>query len=279
MGEYENSAVKAASKLQAARDKSGEDNKKVVITFVIVMAVSLLIGFLSGYFFTTEGDGESLNKILSEISIFLKFNIPYASLVANIVVFSICLLIYARARALYKSWHGEDDDVLDKAEGKLFYTMSIPSIMMVLNFLFYGITMCSKPIGDEYNSKVAFLVILSTVALIFSVVWEVLLQGMSISLLKKINPEKRGNILDFRFDKKWLDSCDEAQKMAVYKTSYEANKVTKYVFVFGWVVALLANEILHFGMFPIILISVMWLVQTIAYVSAAHKYERGHTIL
>ena len=279
MGEYENSAVKAASKLQAARDKSGEDNKKVVITFVIVMAVSLLIGFLSGYFFTTEGDGEALNKILSEISVFLKFNIGYISLVTNIVACGICFLLYTQAKTLYKSWDGEDEDVLDQTEGKIFYTMSIPSIMFVLNFLFYGITICSKPIGDEYNSKVAFAVALTSAIFMLSMIWEVLLQGLSVSLLKKINPEKRGNILDFRFDKKWLDSCDEAQKMAVYKTSYVTNKVTKYVFVTGWIVALLTNEILHFGMFPIVLISVMWLVQTIAYVSAAHKYERGHTIL
>ena len=106
-----------------------------------------------------------------------------------------------------------------------------------------------------------------------------MLQGLSVSLLKKINPEKRGNILDFKFDKTWLDSCDEAQKMAVYRTSYETNRVTKYVFMIGWLVALIANEILQLGMFPIMLISIMWLVHTAVNIAAAHKYERGNTIL
>ena len=279
MGEYENTAIKAAIKLQSARENSGENNKKVLIQFVIVMIISVAAGFVAGFFFTTDNTIEPLGKLFSEAAVFLKLNIAYIALAINIVMCAIGYALFGRANTLYKKWDGEDDEVIDKVEDKLFFPMAIPAVMMVLNFLFFGIVMCSKPLGDERNSHIAFLVMLSTVVLVFSMVWEVLLQGITVSLLKKINPEKRGNILDFGFDKKWINSCDEAQKMAVYRASYETYKFSKYIFMVAWGIILVTNEIFKCGIFPIVLVSVMWLVQTVIYMVEARKYERGKSIL
>ena len=279
MGEYENSALKAENKLKAVRQNSKENDKAVVIKFVIILVVATVIGLFTGYFLFATNASENAGDILAKIAVFLKYNTSYIALAFNIVMCIIGFSMFAKAKALYKKWDGEDEELIDEVEGKLFYPSSLSSVMMVVNFLFFGITICSKPTGDEYNPKAAVAALLGIAVLLLATVWEVLLQGKVVSLLKEINPEKRGNVLDMRFDKKWHDSCDEAQKIASYRAAYDTYIVTKYLFVTAWVVVVLTEGILQTGIFPVVLISVMWLIHTIAFARSAHKYERNNTAL
>ena len=278
MGEFENSALKAEDKLKSVRQNSRENNKAIAIKFIIIVAASILVGLLMGLLFSTNAP-EAAGDFLSKIALFLKFNTSYIALGTNIVACIIAFSMFVKAKALYNKWDGEDEDLIDEVEEKLSYPLTLASIMMVVNFLFFGITLCSKPAGDEYNQKAALAVILGIVVILLSTVWEMIIQGKVIGLLKEINPEKRGNILDMRFEKKWLDSSDEAQKIAAYRASYDAFRVSKYVFIAAWLLVVLTEEILQTGIFPVVLVSVMWLIQTVVYAVSAFKYERKSTAL
>ena len=42
-------------------------------------------------------------------------------------------------------------------------------------------------------------------------------QARYVKLLQKVHPEKKGDIASKDFHKQWLESCDEAEKDAVYQ--------------------------------------------------------------
>ncbi len=272
MGEYENSAAKAAEKIKASREKSKEDIRVIVIRLLIIIAVSYMIGLFAGGFI---GKNEAeLQSMVSDLGPFLKLNICYVSVVLNVVMAVIGFAIYGKAKALSKKWDGEDDDLIDKIEDKLFYTGAISTIMIVINLTAFIIGVSVFDMGPEYKTKIMYTFITTIIAMAFGLIWTVLLQSKTVSLEKQLNPEKRGNVLDINFQKKWLESCDEAEKMAVYKASYDVYKVSTYVYVVGMFLALLADMAFKIGMIPLLMVSAMWLIQIVVYMISARKYSK-----
>ena len=53
-----------------------------------------------------------------------------------------------------------------------------------------------------------------------------------VELEKKLNPEKKGDVIETNFSKKWEDSCDEAQKMIIYEAGYRAYRAGMKAFTF-----------------------------------------------
>ena len=60
------------------------------------------------------------------------------------------------------------------------------------------------------------------------------------------------------FNKRWMDSCDEAERMIIYKASYSTFQVMKSMLPIMEAVALLGKLMFETGNFPIILICILW---------------------
>lgn len=99
-------------------------------------------------------------------------------------------------------------------------------------------------------------------------------QKLGVDIIKKMNPEKKGSIFDTRFADKWEASCDEAQKMIIYKSAYKAYKNVSICCVLFWVIATLGDMFFQTGLLPIILVSVIWLVQALSYMLESMKLEK-----
>lgn len=90
---------------------------------------------------------------------------------------------------------------------------------------------------------------------VFISIW---IQQKVVDLSKEMNPEKKGSVYDIRFQSKWMDSCDEAEKMQVYQAAYSAFKVTNIAFMIVWLFAFLAIEFAGTGVFACVMISILW---------------------
>ncbi|WP_026528251.1 DUF3169 family protein [Butyrivibrio sp. VCD2006] len=271
MGEYGNSAVRAKEKLEASRAGSGEKNKTLLIIFIAFMAVCYVGGLFVGRFLANNET--DLHSIFTGIGTFLKLNMCYIALVVNIVMGVIGFALYGNVEKLANKWDGEDDDLINEVESKLFYPGAISTLMMLFNFFAFGVSLCHLSLGDAYKDRFIFIVAFSTSILLFSFIGEMILQGKCLSLEKKLNPEKRGNILDIKFQEKWFDSCDEAEKMIVYKASYDAFKYSSYIYAVAWILAVMADLIFKSGILPVTMVSAMWIIQTVIYLRASRKYS------
>lgn len=61
-----------------------------------------------------------------------------------------------------------------------------------------------------------------TIVTIIAVSIEVIIiQQKCVDTVKQINPEKKVSVYDIRFEKKWIDDCDEAEKIIIGKCAYK----------------------------------------------------------
>jgi len=101
-----------------------------------------------------------------------------------------------------------------------------------------------------------------------------IIQKKIVEMTKAINPEKQGNILDTDFNKVWMDSCDEAQKLAAYEAGFRAYRTASSVCMVMWVVTLITMLLFDTGIFPSICVFVIALSLIVSYTVACHKIEQ-----
>ncbi len=68
----------------------------------------------------------------------------------------------------------------------------------------------------------AVIVIADCIFFVVLLAVELLVPKGIVDIEKKLNPEKQGNVFDFKFNEVWLSCCDEAQKLMTYQAAYKA---------------------------------------------------------
>ena len=152
----------------------------------------------------------------------------------------------------------------DKANDYQNVTISANEINMVIQFLLFGLAM------DMKNPNMLVCVILFVIFCTGIIIMEAVL----IKQIKKIHPLKNGDVGDTNFNKRWMDSCDEAERMIIYKASYSTFQVMKSMLPIMEAVALLGKLMFGTGNFPIILICIIWGVHTGVYCFGSMKLEK-----
>lgn len=246
-------------------------DKKIYIKFIIVCICALIGGFLCGFIGAFIGDHYSGN-IVDGIQNLMSVCVPVIFIGANVIVYAICFSNYFKAKKLADEWDGWDEEVIDEAEKKLGIALAPSNILTVVNFFFYAAMMYISELGVDDLGNIE-MGVLGIGVFIVSIVLMTVLQKLVIDLLKKINPEKEGNVFDTEFNKKWVDSCDEAQKQMIFEASYIAYKATNMVCMVMWAISLITMLTFDTGIFPVFCVSVIWLTLITSYTIACHKLE------
>ena len=100
------------------------------------------------------------------------------------------------------------------------------------------------------------------------------LEAALVSQIQKADPMKKGDIGSLRFHRDWLESCDEAERLGIYKASYKSFQVMNSLCPVMEAAALLGKIMFDTGNFPIILVTVLWAVQTGVYCFYSAQYDR-----
>ncbi len=244
-----------------------------MLIFIGLMVISVLIGFFMGGIATGLASSESIVEKFA----LLKDNViritPYVALLLNLILCVIGFCMYAKNKKMSDAWDGEDEKIIDQIETRQSIALVISSIMMVLNFLFFGVGFAVDAHLKEGLTIENIGLIIGFLTFIFSFVWEMILQGQVIALEKKLNPEKRGNILDMKFRKEWIESCDEAERMNIYRTAYDVYKFMSNLFIYAWLLTFIVSAATGTGLFAMVMVALLWLIQTAAYFKAAAKYQ------
>lgn len=128
-----------------------------------------------------------------------------------------------------------------------------------------GFAMIEKHLNMYVLAIVTFLVILAE---------GVIIQQKVVDITKIMYPEKTASVYDLKFQKKWVDSCDEAEKIMIGRCAFEAFKVTNSVC--GALSIILAISALMFdiGFLPSFVVCLIWLVNQCVYGRAAAKCSK-----
>ena len=95
-----------------------------------------------------------------------------------------------------------------------------------------------------------------------------------MDLTKKMNPEKRGSVYDMKFQERWWESCDEAERRQIGQASYKAYVTVSRFCPYCWGVLLLGNMVFHYGILPGAVVLVIWAVLSVSYTREAIRLGR-----
>ena len=77
-----------------------------------------------------------------------------------------------------------------------------------------------------------------------------------------------------KFQKKWMDECDEAEKLLVGKCAYKAYAATNVVCAALGIVLAICALLFDIGFLPSLVVCLVWMVNLSAYCKEAMRYSR-----
>lgn len=244
-----------------------KEDKGAFKKFILILIVALFLGGFVGYFsvastWSVHSLAEGLLRVLSVIA-------PFEMLVVTTLVLIGVLVIEHSCRKAYAGWDGENETTLNKIERELSYGLIANSMNLILSYFFVGVGFYGferEFAQGSRSEKIALIkVMVMLVGLVYTLVVCILLQKQLVNLEKEINPEKRGSVYDLEFNKRWLESCDEAERLQIYKSAYSSYRMTNTACIILWVICLVGLMSWDFGLLPMTMVILLWAISNIGY--------------
>lgn len=237
-----------------------KDNiKQILKVFIPCFLLGILLGIVSGVFGFENIIKNIMNGDLKEIII---NSSPYILMIGGgiLSIVSFVIVLYVK-----KKLNLNDDENILKMEKLLDWGFLISNLLLISNMILFGVVTCNIKSDLIFISIIFFFVYLFIASLC---------QIIIVNLIKLINPEKKGNLMDKQFQKEWLDSCDEAQKAIIYEVSYKTfqfmNSFLAILLNTLIIINIISNVI---GIVPIIIVGLVYLVLIMCYTYYAMKLE------
>ena len=255
-------------------DEIRSANRKALPKFLLVLAVCMVIGGVIGYSSAKYGvDG--MAGTLKDAGAFFGAHIaPWLMLALAVIVPAVCIPIYQSAKKLAAVWDGEDEDVYVTIDRKLSAVIWLTSAVLILSFFLIAASYSGGFAAfDSIGSAIAFLI--GIVAFLGIMAEVIIIQQKCVDTIKQTNPEKKASVYDMRFQKKWIDDCDEAEKIMICKCAFKAYSATNVVCTVLAVVLAICALLFDIGFLPSLVVCLVWIVNISAYCKEAMRYSKA----
>ena len=257
-------------------EKIKAEDKKQGKKYIWILVACFLGGGICGFFSAGLKDGNVTNAIAEMLSFAIREGSFYANAVFAVLATVIVTVLYRKSRKMYEAWDGEDEEVIEKIEKNLSIALTVLAtysvaymIVMVIGFgevFRFG--------EGEIEIQIGKLVIFG-IGFVASMLIVQIGQQKLVNFTKEINPEKKGSVYDSKFQEKWIESCDEAERQAIYKAAFSSYKSTNMVCIILCMFNLVAMHLWDVGIVPVCMVGIIWLASVIAYSVKAMQIESG----
>lgn len=142
---------------------------------------------------------------------------------------------------------------------------------------FVLLTLISTVIGGAVERPVPFIA--AVAAFIAVMVETIVVQQRCVDAVKRMNPEKTASVYDVKFQRKWMDSCDETEKIIVGKCAYKAYAAANTACAVLAIIFAVCALIFNTGFLPSLAVCVIWFVlQFIYYRETVRCSKAGNRI-
>ena len=126
------------------------------------------------------------------------------------------------------AWDGEDEAISDTIDRKLSVVIWIASASVIVAYFLIAASYSGGfAIFDDMEKTIVFLI--GIVSFFAIMIEAILFQQKCVDTTKQMNPEKKASVYDMRFKKKWIDDCDEAEKIMIGKCAFKAYSATNRI--------------------------------------------------
>lgn len=249
--------------------KNVSNEKTNKLKFYGSFALWFLLGMVIGFLFILERRLEILSIIkLDVIKDFIISISPYLLLLNTVLCI---VVIHFNINKNSKLLEKNDDSLYDLIERSLSKVLVWTSVLIFINFLLFGLGFYNI----KYNSMNAIFSLVIIAIFVISLFVAVMYQNKIVNMVKQMNPEKKGDVYDKKFGEKWLDSCDELEKMIIYKTCYKLYELMSKVISTLFIVFTVLGMVYDIGILVVIVLGFLQCVLVFGYMYYANKLEYG----
>lgn len=256
------------------KEEIKQENRKALPKFILAMVIALIVGGAVGYLsgrlrLDTLADG------IKGAGLFFGTHIaPWLMLALALIMPAICFPIYRNAKKLLGTWDGEDEDISDEIDRKLSAAIWISSASLVFSYFLIAAAYSGgfAAFDSKENTVALFIAI---VAFVIVMIEAIIIQQRCVDTAKQTNPEKKASIYDMKFQKKWLEDCDEAEKIMVGKCAYKAYAATNTVCTVLAIVLAVCALLFGIGFLPSLLVCLVWIINVSVYCKEAMRYSKA----
>lgn len=240
--------------------------KKTGLKFALTMVACALFGALCSII--VNFSEQSLTDIIDNISDILIKNSTVLMFI-GVVPLIIGSVFLVKARSVIEQNNNLDEDEFEKTHKTLSLALYVPSVLMPWLFVCFGFSV-------TYNFGIESpYILMDLIIFILELAWITILQYQIVEQTKKIFPEKRGNVLDSKFQKEWYSSCDEAEKQIIGEACYISYKTMNMVYPILFVIMIFVCSLYDLSPFIFLMVGVLWLIQILSYLIPSYKLEHG----
>ena len=203
-------------------------NQKALPKFLLAAAVCAVVGGAVGYGSAKYGLDKLAGTIKDAGTFFGACIAPWLMLALAVIVPVVCIPIYRSAKKLVAAWDGENEDISDTIDRKLSAVIWLTSAALILSYFLIAASYSGG--FATFDSKDSTIIFFIGVAAFFGIMAEApMIQQKCVDTAKQTNPEKKASVYDMRFQKKWMEDCDEAEKIMIGKCAFKAYSATNMV--------------------------------------------------
>ena len=241
----------------------------VLLKAVLLCLALFALGFIVGNVASRLSEGISLKEHFpdDEKTAGITFLILQAVIVLGGMTAAGILFALTKKRA--DKWDGEDEDEIDAIESSLNIPVIMCSILSILDVILFS-SACYF-----LNEQLPGWIVWPTIVFLVGIIGVSYINERAVMLEKKLNPEKKGSSLDLNFRKKWIASCDEAQKQIIWQSGYAAYVACNISCTVLWIVAFFVQMSLRCGIMPVLGVGIIWLINNLTYTLTCAKLENG----
>ncbi len=247
------------------------ENRKALPKFTLSLLGSLLVGGVIGFAIglsramglDTAALAEGLGAILAAVT-------PWGIPVTSALTLGGCLVLYRSAARKFAAWDGGDEDETSESiDAALSWVLLFSAVQLLFN-LFFLSAFCIYWMDRDIRALSLVGVFLLSCGLV------VFAQQKTIDLERKMNPEKRGSVYDSKFQKKWLDSCDESERRQIGEASRRAYMVTSRVCLGLWLVLVVLSLVVEISLLPVFVLLLVWGTMQVTYTLECIRLGKGN---
>ena len=243
-------------------------NRKALPKFLLFTLVCAVIGGIAGYCAARYGL-DQLSGVVANASAFFGARIaPWLMVAVAVITPAVCIPMYRHAK------DGEDEDVSSVIDGKLSAALWLSSASLVLAFFLIAATY-SVGFASFDSWESAVLIFIGIAAFLAILVESILIQQKCVDAAKQMSPEKKASIYDLQFQKKWVDDCDEAEKIMIGKCAFKAYSAVNRVCAIAAIVLAICALVFGIGFLPSLAVCIIWMVNLSVYCKEAMRYAKA----
>ena len=253
-------------KEQNTNQKPVSDKKKLLCLILLWVGCAVVGGGV-GFLIATaqKGNGWDPAAFLTRMAPTLSVIVLILLVIVN---FGPAVWYFLKLRVFNRRVHAvkpDDYEELDALDAYMDAPMKVSSYIMPISSALFAIQFHLTVLTDSTFAAADFVFIASVVVFLASLFLPFILQKKTVDLIKVLNPEKKGSVLDLNFRSKWENSCDEAELQIIRKGGACAFKAGSTACIVLWVISTLTMMLLETNALAPVCVCLIWLIMQIAY--------------